>query len=127
MGCGEKQQKRKHHDLFVWQEAILLVESVYAATAELPSHEINGLTSQMRRAAVSVPSNVAEGAARASKNEFLHFLSIARGSLSELETQLIICKRLGYIKEFDRVMQQLNTVFALLGGLVKSLNKGVSK
>jgi four helix bundle protein len=78
--------KRRHHDLQVWMEGMSLAKDVYAATASFPKEEIYGLTSQMRRAAVSLPSNIAEGAARGSKKEFLQFLVIARGSLMELET-----------------------------------------
>ena len=78
--------KRKHHSLLVWQEAMELVQEIYNVTALFPKEEVYALTNQMRRAAVSVPSNIAEGAARTGKKEFLQFLSIARGSLSELET-----------------------------------------
>jgi four helix bundle protein len=85
-----------HRDLLVWQESISLVKEIYAVTRSLPDDEKFGLTSQMRRAAVSVPSNIAEGAARGSQREFAQFLVIARGSLSELETQLIIAKELNY-------------------------------
>lgn len=89
--------RRKRHDLLVWQEAIQLVKMVYEVTAGFPRDELYGLTSQMRRAAVSVPSNIAEGAARFGTKEFLQFLAIARGSLSEIETQIIIANRLGFI------------------------------
>ena len=78
--------KRKHHDLNVWQESMQLVKDIYSVTATFPREEIYTLTSQMRRAAISVPSNIAEGVARTSNKELLQFLSIARGSLSELET-----------------------------------------
>ncbi|MEW6354304.1 MAG: four helix bundle protein [Pseudomonadota bacterium] len=78
--------KRKHHELRVWQTAIMLVKEVYKITADFPRDEVYGLTSQMRRAAISIPSNISEGAARTSVKEFLQFLSVARGSLSELET-----------------------------------------
>lgn len=79
---------RKHHDLLVWQEALSLVKVIYRLTSQFPKEELYGLTTQMRRAAVSVPSNIAEGASRTGSKEFLKFLSIARGSLSELETQI---------------------------------------
>jgi four helix bundle protein len=103
-----------------------LVQSIYAVTATFPRDEIYALTSQMRRSAVSVPSNIAEGAARNGSKEFLHFLSIARGSLSELETQLQIAQRLGYMKQ-DGLFDKIDTVFRLLGGLMKSVQNRVSK
>jgi len=77
---------RPHYNLTAWKESMALVKAVYLASQSFPKEEIYGLTSQMRRAAVSVPSNLAEGAARSGQREFAHFLSIARGSLSELET-----------------------------------------
>ncbi len=87
-----------HKDLDIWKEAIELVQEVYKGTAEFPKEEIYGLTNQMRRASVSVPSNISEGAARSSKKEFINFLYFALGSLAELETQTIISEKLGYLK-----------------------------
>lgn len=113
-------RRRKHHDLHVWQEAMDLVQDVYRVTALFPKSEVYALTSQMRRAAVSVPSNIAEGAARNSSKEFYHFLSIARGSLSELETQIQIAQRLGYMRKND-LLEIIDTIFGLLGGLMKSV------
>jgi four helix bundle protein len=113
--------RRKHHELQAWQFAIQLVKDVYLLTAQFPSSETYGLTAQMRRSAVSVPSNIAEGAARNSNKEFLHFLGMARGSLSELETQLIIAREIGYAKETSAIEKQIEDVFGLLGGLIKSL------
>ena len=113
--------RRKHHDLMVWRESMDLVTDIYRVTSSYPRDEIYGLTSQMRRAAVSVPSNIAEGAARTSSKEFLQFLSIARGSLSELETQIMISRNLGYLSEEGVVLQRVETIFALLGGLMKSI------
>ncbi|MBC7344805.1 MAG: four helix bundle protein, partial [Clostridia bacterium] len=81
---------RVHHELKAWQEAMALVREVYQATASFPAFEQYGLASQLRRAAVSIPSNIAEGAARESAKEFAQFLTMARGSLSELETQILI-------------------------------------
>lgn len=88
-----------HKDLIVWQKAVSLATKVYAATATLPNDERYGLTTQMRRAAISVPSNIAEGAGRSHRAEYLHYLSIARGSLAELETQIQIARELGLISE----------------------------
>jgi four helix bundle protein len=107
--------------LQAWQFAILLVKDVYALTANFPGSEIYGLTSQMRRSAVSVPSNIAEGAARNSTKEFLHFLGMARGSLSELETQTIIAREIGYLSDSAALEQKIDDVFGLLGGLINSL------
>lgn len=87
------------HDLRVWQEAMNLTEAIYRATAEFPKHELYGLSSQMRRAAVSVPSNIAEGKGHRSDPEFVRFLFHARGSLLELETQILIARRLQYLSE----------------------------
>ncbi len=86
-------------DLRVWQGAMDLAEKVYRATFEFPKHELYGLTSQMRRAAVSVPSNIAEGKGHRSDPEFVRFLFHARGSLLELQTQVLIAKRLQYLSE----------------------------
>lgn len=116
--------KRAHHDLRVWKESIELVVQIYLITAKFPKDETYGLMSQMRRAAIAISSNIAEGAARSSKKEFLYFLSVARGSLSELETQMIIAKELGYINGEESVNDKINEVFGLLGGLIKSLKYG---
>ena len=117
---------RKHHDLRVWQEAVALVTEVYKITASFPKEEVFALTSQMRRAAISIPSNIAEGAARTTDKEFHQFLSIARGSLSELETQLVISRNLGYLNDKEQVSTRVDVLFGLLGGLIKSI-QGRSK
>lgn len=113
--------RRKHHQLEVWQEAIALVKDVYRLTASFPQQENYALASQMRRAAISVPSNIAEGAGRTGDREFLKFLSVARGSLSELETQLIIAKELSYLADATEIVARVDKVFGLLGGLMKSI------
>lgn len=113
--------RRKHHDLQAWQLAIQMVKDVYALTANFPPSETYGLAQQMRRSAVSVPSNIAEGAARNSTKEFLHFLGIARGSLSELETQIVIAREIGYLSDHAPLARQIDDVFGLLGGLINSL------
>jgi four helix bundle protein len=87
------------YDLRVWQEAMDLTEEIYRVTIDFPKHELYGLTSQMRRAAVSVPSNIAEGKGHRSDPEFVRFLFHARGSLLELQTQLLIARRLQYLSE----------------------------
>ena len=92
---------KTHKDLDIWQQGIDLVEHVYRATGTFPKDEEYGLKSQMRRAAVSHPSNLAEGAARFSTKEYVHFAYIALGSLSELETQIVIAGRLKYLDPAD--------------------------
>jgi len=100
-----------------------LAEAVYAVTRAYPRDETYGLTSQTRRSAVSVPSNIAEGQGRGSSREFVRFLAVARGSLSELETQLLLGARLKYIDDeaISRLMQQAVTVGRLLNGLIRSV------
>lgn len=115
---------RAHHRLEAWQEAMSLTEEIYNLTGAFPREEIYGLSGQMRRAAVSIPSNIAEGAARGSKKEFLHFLQIARGSLSELETQLILARKLNYAHDLEKIMGRVEKVFALLGGLINREREG---
>ena len=102
-----------------------LVKKIYKITNKFPQTEIYGLTNQIRRAAISVPSNIAEGAARSGNREFLKFLFIARGSLSELETQLLIAAELGYINENEskNILSEIGKIFGLLGGLIKSIQK----
>lgn len=113
--------KRAHHDLQVWQLGMRLVKDIYALTAGFPDHERFGLCSQMQRAAVSIPSNIAEGAARSGDREFLQFLSIARGSLSELETQVMICSELAYVREDKEVLDLINETYAKLSALITSI------
>ena len=103
-----------HKDLAVWKESIKLVKEVYLLLKDFPSYEQFGICSQMRRAAVSVPSNIAEGAGRNSDKELVRFCYIAQGSLSELETQLIISVELGYIQSNNEIFKQLSTVRKIL-------------
>ena len=99
------------------------VKDIYQATESFPKSEIYGLTSQMRRAAVSIPSNIAEGAARKGKKEFKQFLNIAQGSISELDTQIELASMLNYIDEklYNNLMDGLNTISKMLFGLSRSL------
>jgi four helix bundle protein len=112
-----------YKDLIAWQKAMVLVRSVYELTKTWPQHEQFGLTNQVRRAAVSIPSNVAEGKGRSGIREYSHHLSVAHGSLCELETQLLIAQDLGYVAEHqcDLVLQQAAEVGRLLRGLIRSL------
>jgi four helix bundle protein len=114
---------RCYSDLIAWQKAMDLVEEVYRATRGFPSDERFGLTSQVRRAVVSVPSNIAEGQGRASTREFLHFLSIAYGSLLEVETQIHIAHRLGYLEAQQKavIMTTASEIGRILNGLSASL------
>lgn len=117
--------EKPHKKLDVWQKAIELVQKIYGLTKEFPNSENYGLTSQMRRAAISIPANISEGAARQTRKEFIQFLHMAQGSLSELDTHLEIAKRLGYMKgsfveEFPALM---NDIDKMLTGLIKSLKK----
>jgi four helix bundle protein len=116
----------KHYkDLIAWQRAMDLVQAVYDATDEFPKREIYSLTDQIRRAAVSIPSNIAEGQAHFSDREFLHFLRHSRGSLAELETQLLIARRRNYLSE-DKALGLLklaDELSRILSGLINSLRE----
>ena len=114
---------RPHYRLDAWKSAMALVSNIYQITRKFPKEELYGLTSQMRRAAVSIPSNLAEGAARTGQKEFAQFLSIAKGSLSELETQLLISADLGFLEKNHEIFQQAEKVSRLLAGLHRSLTK----
>ena len=110
-----------HKELKVWQKGIELVKSVYEVTQSFPANEQFGLVSQMRRAAVSIPSNIAEGSARQSDKETIQFLHISLGSLAELETQLIIAEKLNYIKEPQTYLNKIIEIRSLILGLIKYL------
>jgi four helix bundle protein len=112
---------KSHKDLKVWQESMTLVTQIYKVSEDFPKHEIYGLSSQIRRAAVSIPSNIAEGAGRKGENEFTRFLFIALGSLSEVETQLEISHRLGYIKDIEVINSSIYFIRNMLANLIKSL------
>jgi four helix bundle protein len=116
---------RNYTDLIVWQKAMALAESVYRATKAMPREEMYGLTAQMRRAAVSIPSNIAEGEGRRTEGQFLHMLSISYGSLRELETQVLLSNRLRFISDDERrvVIEECAEVGRLLNGLMKSLGR----
>lgn len=116
-------EMKNHKDLVVWQQSIKFVTDIYNITREFPKEEIYGLTSQLRRASVSIPSNIAEGAARKGKAEFRQFLYIALASLSEVETQLIISLEIKYLKQkvFEDMEITLVAIRKMLIGLIKSL------
>jgi four helix bundle protein len=110
-----------HRRLVAWQEAIKLVELIYRETADFPRREIFGLAAQLRRAAVSIPSNIAEGAGRNSTKELGYFLGVASGSKAELDTQLEIAVRLGLVRADSEVFATLSHVSKLLIGLRRSI------
>ena len=114
---------RSYQDLIVWQKSMLLVEIIYKATQCFPKHELYGLTNQVRRAAVSVPSNIAEGQARQSTAEFRNFISIAQGSKAEVETQIMIAHRLNYINKtnMNLILSLCTEISKMLGSLKQKL------
>ena len=116
-------QIRSHRDLIAWQKAMDLVVAVYHASKVFPKEEAYSLTNQLRRAAVSVPANIAEGQGRRSKSEFRQFLGNARGSLLELDTHLELAERLGYLKQehHSELHKRLEEVGRVLNGLLRSL------
>jgi four helix bundle protein len=111
---------RSYKDLIVWQRSMDLVESIYRITERLPANEQWGLVSQMRRAAVSVPSNIAEGYGRQSSGNYIQFLSISRGSLLELETQIELCIRLKYLSQIDseKILADMMEINKMLTSLI---------
>jgi four helix bundle protein len=112
---------KTHKDLKVWQESRKLITEIYYLTSNFPKEEVYSLTAQIKRAAISIPSNIAEGAARDSNKEYIHFLYISLGSVAELDTQLIIARDLNFINEknFTVISQKLNDVAKMLSGLIK--------
>jgi four helix bundle protein len=120
-----EKEVRSYKDLVAWQKSMELVTAVYRASQEFPKEEIFGLVSQIRRSAVSVPSNIAEGHARTSRKEFQYFLSNARGALAELETQLTIAHQLAYIDEtgINQLLDRSGEVGRILNGLLTALKR----
>lgn len=121
-------QNASYKDLLVWQKSVDLTERIYRLTEQFPDNEKFGLISQMRRASCSIASNIAEGKGRGSRKDFLQFLRIALGSVYELETQLIICQRLGLGINEDREssLGATNEVARMLQGLISSLTSRTS-
>ena len=118
-------QVKSYQDLIAWEKAISLVTEVYTITAQFPGHEIYGLTSQLRRASVSIPSNIAEGHGRATPGEFIQFLCQARGSLCEVQTQIVIAHRLAYITQEQEqlLIAKTNELGRVLNGLITSIQR----
>ncbi len=117
-----------HKDLRVWQQSMELVTYIYTMTKTFPKDEVFGLVSQMRRAAVSVPSNIAEGYARGTDREKLHFLRISSGSMSEIETQLMLSLNLGFISQEQHIelSEEITAVWKQLNALISSIKKRLS-
>lgn len=115
---------KTHLDLDVWKRSLEFVTLIYRLTGKFPKSEIYGITSQIRRSAISIPSNIAEGAGRTSKKEFSHFLSISLGSLAELETQLIISDNLNYLDSglLNDLISKLSSIRKMIFGLKKSIS-----
>lgn len=116
-----------YRDLIAWQKAMALVSEIYAETEDFPAREIYGLTNQVRRAAVGVPSDIAEGKGRLSKKEFVQMLSRARGSVFEVQTQIEIAKNLRFLSEekFHELIAKADEVGRLINGLIKSIRRQI--
>ena len=116
---------KTHKDLEVWQKSIAIVSSLYALTSKYPANEIYGITSQIRRAAVSIPANISEGAARNHRKEFLYFLGISIGSAAELETLLLISFNLKFIADeaYFQTSMDLEKIIRMLINLKRSLSR----
>jgi len=116
-------EKSTYQELLVWQKAVDLTAVIYKLVKKLPKEELFALSDQMRRAVVSIPSNIAEGRDRNTNNEFIHFLTISRGSKAELETQLFICVKVGYLNEteIDEAMILCTEVGKMLTSLINKL------
>ena len=116
---------KTHYDLDVWKKSIKLVKNVYTISAKFQKEEIYGLTSQIKRAIISIPSNIAEGASRQTNKEFIQFLYIAIGSASEVETQLIIANELNFIdgSDLNKLLKDINEIKKMINGLIKRLKE----
>ncbi|MBC7779230.1 MAG: four helix bundle protein [Proteobacteria bacterium] len=115
---------RKHQELVAWRGSVALVKEVYRASGGFPLEDLNGLTGQIRRTAVSIPATIAEGAARSSKKEFLQSLNVAVGQLAALETYVVLSKELGYLREGEKLSGLIEDVAKLVAGLTSSVRRG---
>lgn len=120
---------RSYRSLKAWQAGMDVAEAAYKLASNFPKHEVYGLTSQIQRSATSVPANIAEGHARESTKDFLRFLSIAQGSLAELETHLLLAQRFAYIDENDleKIMQLTDETGKIVRGLQRSLKERLAR
>ncbi|HOQ42102.1 MAG TPA: four helix bundle protein [Smithellaceae bacterium] len=117
---------KDYKELEVWEKGILLVLKIYETTKNFPKDERFALTDQIKRASVSIPSNIAEGASRNTTKEFVQFLYIALGSASELETQIIIAEKLGYLRSEETLYAEITVIRKMLNALITSLKKIVN-
>ena len=122
-----KREILDYKELVVWQRSIALVTDVYRLVRLLPKEELYALSDQIKRCAVSIPSNIAEGSGRNTTKEFVQFLYIALGSASELETQLIIGKNIGFFKDLDNYFREINEIRKMLNGLINALKNKEKK
>jgi four helix bundle protein len=116
-----------YEKLNVWQESMNLVTQIYKIVKKLPKEEMYSLSDQIRRSAVSIPSNIAEGSSRNSKKEFIQFLYVSLGSLCELETQLKICINIGYLQNIENIFLQTEKIKKMINALISSLKKDAVK
>ena len=112
-------------DLLVWQKSMDFVASIYLLVKQLPKEEIYALSDQLRRASVSIPSNIAEGFERNSTKEYVQFLYIALGSASEVETQIMIAHKIGYFNNIDKYIKDINEIKKMINGLISSLKRRI--
>ena len=118
---------KTHKDLDIWQRSITFVAEIYKLTSTVPKEEIYCLSAQMRRCAISIPSNISEGSARESDQEFVRFLQIARSSAVELDTQLIIAKNIGYLGDsYIKINEELLIILKMLSSLIKKVKARLS-
>jgi len=122
---GRSRKMKSYRDLIVWQKSMRLVTRIYLITKELPKNEVYGLTSQIRRSSISLPSNIAEGYGRNSTNDYIRFLQIACGSLYEVQTQLEICRNLEYLSKdiFNEIYEQSREIERMLNSLIGKLKE----
>jgi four helix bundle protein len=123
------EEKKTYRDLIVWQKGMDLAEAVCKATMTFPKEELYGLSSQLKRASISIPSNIAEGQGRYSRLDFVRFLRYSKGSLSELETQLTLARRLDYLsaEKENTFLDQATELRRLLNALIGSMNRRMEK
>ncbi len=114
---------KSYKELIVWQKSMILVKEIYKISSSFPDNEKFGLTSQMRRASVSIPSNIAEGWGRLSRKSYIQFLRISRGSLFELETQILITKELNYISDSEIIENLITKISKMLNSIIKKLDE----
>ena len=116
---------KDHKDLDVWNKAMDLVEDIYILSKKFPHDEIYGLSSQIKRAVVSIPSNIAEGAGRRGSKEFVQYLYISMGSLAEVETQILLAQRLKFIADIGHILEKIVNIRQMLHGLIRYLNRNL--